>query len=259
MSNKTTIKTMFEMTDCLETFKRKLKDNLCAVISIGSYTTGYYLEKWSDIDLLIVLNKISFRDKELISEIKIALEERYERRFGINILTKEEAISPIKPVFSLDGKTLQGLLELASTPERLLYCDSKNIKFYVPDNETVRSYSLSNIAMFLLRNRKTLTSSNFEDENKLRFTVEKEIRAAFIITKLAVQLKSNYTCASYSEVIDQAVDLFPDFAFVQLTDNKNLIDNWDEKIGREKLLDTLSKTDTFIESFSRFIFQQKDK
>ncbi len=233
-------------------FKEAFKDNLFAIISIGSLTTKHYLKKWSDIDLLVVLNNLTIYDKIKLSEIKKRLEKAYQCNFGMNVITKKEATKPVLPEIFLDGKTLQGFFDLHSHPKRLIYCEQKNTRFFVPDKKLVRVCSLNNIAMFLLRNRKTLTYSFSANINKLKSIVEKEIRASFIITKLAVQYK-NQECDGRVDTISKAEKIFPNFDFSALKHNEKNIRKWDKINSKQDLLNILQKTDEYIESFSKLI------
>ena len=249
----------FKNRDCINIFKRKLGKTLFAIISIGSFTTEHYKKKWSDIDLLIILNDLSLNNKLIISDIKKVLEKRYGNRFGINVITKKEALKPILPEIFLDGKTLQGLLELYIHPKRLMYCQQKKINFFVPDKELIQKYSLSNIAMFLLRNRKTLVSEYNTEIKKLKFLTEKEIRASFIITMLAIQYKTTQTLNGHKNIIKKAKEIFPDFNFSLLKNNENNIRDWESIKTKEALLNVLTKTELYIESFSKFILENYQK
>lgn len=252
MSNEQNLK----VDDMAQSFKDKFGENLFAIISVGSLITDHYLESWSDIDLLIVLEQISLADKMCLADLKLSLEKKYQQRFGINIMTKYEVLNPSLPEIALDGKTLQGLLDLNLNPHRLIYCKMENAPFFIPNRETIRAYSLSNIAMFLLRNRKTLTSKNNQDIKDLKDVVEKEIRASFIMTKLAVQYEINYNCGSYKNIIQKAKDMFPSFDFRILVENEETIQRWNFIQSRDELENILEKTDGYIESFANFIFKQ---
>lgn len=244
-----------KISHIVESFKDKFKDNLFAVISVGSLTTSHYMETWSDTDLLIVLEQLSLADKVLLADLKSFFEKKYNQRFGINVITKQEALMPIIPEVTLDGKTLQGLLELSVYPDRLVYCKDEKISLFVPNKKTVQTYSLSNIAMFLLRNRKILTSQSFGD-SEFKAAVEKEMRAAFIMTRLAVQYKSDYICEGYKDIIQKAKNEFPSFNFDILETNEETIRRWEPIRTRKELQDILDKTDKYIESFAKFIFDQ---
>jgi len=254
MSNKQNLK----VEEIVRSFKNRLGENLFAIISVGSLTTDYYKESWSDIDLLIVLERISLTDKMHLADLKLSLEKKYQQRFGINIITKQEATIPIMPEITLDGKTLQGLLEANVHTHRLMYCKNEKASLFVPDKKTVLAYSLSNIAMFLLRNRKTLTSHFFNATGFKEFkaAVEKEMRASFIITKLAIQYKSSYVCTGYKDIIQRAKKEFSSFDFDILIINEEIICHWESVSTKEELETILDKTDNFIESFTKLIFDQ---
>lgn len=255
MSNEQNLK----IKDVVRSFKNKFGENLFAIISVGSLTTRYYQESWSDIDFLIVLEQISLADKICLANLKLSLEKKYQQRFGVNTITKHEVLTPSLPEITLDGKTLQGLLDLSLYPHRLIYCKTEKASFFTPDRKTIRAYSLSNIAMFLLRNRKSLTSKNNLNMKDFKVVVEKEIRASFIMTKLAIQYKNNYNCEDYRDIIQKAKNIFPSFDFNPLVENEEIIQCWKLVQSKKELKDILKKTDGYIESFASFVFKQTQK
>ncbi len=169
-------------------FKKNLEENLFAIVSLGGIAVGYFSRPWSDIDVLIVVNNLDLKTKRKIAKINEFLEKEYQCRFGVSIITKKEFQDPFLPIIFMEGKNLQTLLDLKSLPERLIFYKDKQIdKIYSPSKREIKEYSISNFAMFLLRNRRTLTKfipKTFEEYKKM---VEKEIRASFIMTKLAIQ------------------------------------------------------------------------
>lgn len=239
----------------VELFKKDFKNNLFAIISVGSFTSENYKKSWSDIDLVIVFERLGLVDKERMAHTKERLERKFHCRFGINVITKREGYLPSIPEFTLDGKTLQGLLELNKYPERLLYCKAKKPSFLVPDRETVKSYSLSNIAMFLLRNRKSLTDKGSFQKDKLKMVVEKEVRAAFIMTKLGIQYRNGHIYDNHKDIVRNAKAIFPKFNFSILTQNEKVISRWEQIRSTRELRFILKRTDQYIEQFSSFIFQ----
>jgi len=200
------------------------------------------------------------KTKRKIAEVNEFLEKEYQCRFGISVITKTEFQNPFSPVVSMEGKNLQTLLDLKSSPERLIFCKDKQIdKIYSPSEREIREYSVSNFAMFLLRNRRTLTKSipkTFEEYKKI---VEKEMRAGFIMAKLAIQHFSLYNCRSNKEIFEQSKKIFDDFNFSVLENNLRMIDKWGEIKEKSQLDEILEATDSFIESFSRYIFEKLSK
>ena len=229
-------------------------ERLCAIISAGSLTTPHFEDTWSDIDLLLVFDEIPLKIKLALAITKASLEKRYGRKFGINVVTRQEATRPNLPEISLDGKTLQALLELSTHPERLLYRKDASTHFYTPDIECVRRYSLSNISMFLLRNRKLLTSELSDDISRLKKTAEREMRACFIITKLAIQYAEGYTCSVHKEVASRSLISFPDFDTSFLEESISHISQWKEITSQITLNRALEGADAYIESFARYVF-----
>ena len=244
----------------VETLKSTLRSNLFAVISTGSVARGHYKEKWSDIDILIVVEKLDLKAKNKISIVLNILEKKHKKHFGLNVINKQEFQKPVLPTISLEGKTLQSLLEFKMFPDRIIFCKDKLIKNnYFPSKEDIKKYSLSNIAMFLLRNRRTLCSQKDKSINNYKNIVAKEMRANFIITKLAIQYFVLHTCANNEEAVQMAEKLFSDFNFETLKINLQSINIW-SKIKKRSQLDTLlTLNDSFIEKFSHYVFKKAKK
>lgn len=242
----------------IEILEKNFKSNLFAVISTGSIACGYYKENWSDVDIMIVVEKLDLRTKNKMTIITNVLEKKFKKHFGVNIINKQELLNPILPTISMEGKTLQSLLELKNDQKRLIYCKSKLLNnFYFPDKNDIKKYSLSNISMFLLRNRKTLCRQN-SNANNFKNIVAKEMRASFIMTKLAIQYFNLYTCFNNEETIRVANKLFSDFDFKALKINLQSIKNWN-KINKQQLDKLLLLNDSFIEHFCQYVFKKTQK
>lgn len=244
----------------IKTLKDVLGGNLFAVISAGSMAWGNYKESWSDLDVLIVVKKLDLKAKYKLAIVSNILEKKYKKHFGINVISEQEFNNPDLPAISLEGKTLQALLELKIFPSRIIFCKKKMIdRIYSPTKRDVKMYSISNIAMFLLRNRRTLSGKNVKAFKDYKNIIAKEMRASFIITKLAIQYFIFYICSNNKEVIIKAEELFPDFDFQTLRINLKTIDRWN-KIKRRSQLDSLLKlNDVFIENFSHYVFKKTKK
>lgn len=240
--------------------KNKLKDNLFAIISTGSFSSGDFKQSWSDIDVLIVVERLDLQTKKNIAQTINILEKKHKRHFGVNTITKKEFRNPILPAISMEGKTLQALLDLKYSSDRLIFCKNKQLKyFYLPNNKKIRDYSISNLAMFLLRNRRTLTRQIPKTFNEYKKTIEKEVRASFIMTKLAIQYFTLYNCQNNKEMIKKAEELFKGFNFNILKLNLKVINKW-PRIKKYKQLDKILKsTDIFIENFSHYVFKKASK
>ena len=244
-------------TEAIEKFEKAVGEKLVAIILTGSVPQSAYKDGWSDIDLLIVINSFDFDVKRRIAEAVTQLENNSGIHHGVNVISKDELLAPILPDVLLDGKTLQALIDLRKYPDRLIYScepiDFKNI--YLPDNETLKKYSISNIGMFLRRNRRTLTTTPHEDKN-IKELLKKEIRASLIITKLAVQCFTATPQGDYRDVLNLAKSLFTDFNFGVMEDNFRIIDQWHELKDEDELLNMFRKVDDYIEKFTHYVFKK---
>lgn len=236
--------------------KNGLKNNLFAIVATGSLASGNYKKLWSDVDILIVIEKLDLQTKKKIAQSTKLLEKIYKKHFGINTITKQEFKNPVLPTISLDGKTLQALLDLKLSPERLIFFKNKQIrKIYFPSKKEIKDYSISNLFMFLLRNRKTLTTQIAKTPKEYKNIAAKEIRAGFIMTKLAIQYFTIYNCRNNKEIIQRAENLFRDFNFQVLKTNIRRIDKWNQIKEVYQLDKILKSTDIFIEKFSHYILK----
>ncbi len=233
-----------------------LGENLVAVILAGSFPDSFK-EEWSDIDLLIVVRKLDLDSKLKLARAITKSEDVMGLHHGINIITEEEFLTPRSPEILLEGKTLQALVNLKKYPERIIYLD-KTIdleRVYSPNVDTLKQYSLSNIGMFLKRNRRALTTILYTNENKKEL-LKREIRASLIITKLAVQYFTGKPQDKYQDILNQAKLIFPDFNFKVIEDNFHIIEKWQELNNEEEILEIFRRIDEYIEKFTYYVFKK---
>lgn len=242
-------------------FRETIEDNLLAIILTGSASQNMYKAGWSDLDFLIVVEKLNFDAKRAVAKSLANLENDSSIHHGINIISENEFFNPVIPEMLLEGKTLQALIDLRKYPDRLVYSkrpiDLQDV--YVPDMDVMKSYSISNIGMFLRRNRQTLTRATEYSVADLKKLLKKEIRASFIITKLAVQYFTAVPQEDYRGVLKQAKLLFPDFNFDILEENFQVIDKWQEINDEKKLLNIFYRLDDYIEYFTHYVFKKSKK
>ena len=233
-----------------------LGENLVAVILAGSFPDSFK-EEWSDIDLLIVVRKLDLDSKLKLARAITKSEDVMGLHHGINIITEEEFLTPRSPEILLEGKILQALVNLKKYPERIIYLD-KTIdleRVYSPNVDTLKQYSLSNIGMFLKRNRRALTTILYTNENKKEL-LKREIRASLIITKLAVQYFTGKPQDKYQDILNQAKLIFPDFNFKVIEDNFHIIEKWQELNNEEEILEIFRRIDEYIEKFTYYVFKK---
>ena len=233
-----------------------LNENLVAVVLAGSFPDSFK-EEWSDIDLLIVVRKLDLDSKLKLSRVIAKCEDDTRLHHGINVITEEEFLTPKSPEILLEGKTLQCLIDLKKHPERIIYLDKKVDldSVYSPNVDTLKQYSLSNVGMFLRRNRRTLTTTLYTNENKKEL-LKREIRASLIITKLAVQYFTGKPQDEYRNVLKQAQLIFPDFNFEVIGDNFRIIKKWKELNNDKEILEIFRRVDEYIEKFTHHVFEK---
>lgn len=67
----------------VKTMKDTLQDNLFAIISAGSVAWGDYKKLWSDIDILIVVEKMDLETKQKIATARSVLEKNVKSILGL--------------------------------------------------------------------------------------------------------------------------------------------------------------------------------
>ena len=208
---------------------------------------------------MIVVEKTDLKAKRIIAEVISGLSKKFKQHFGINVISKNNSENPILPAQSLDGKTLQTLLNLKINPDRMLFCKIKKPKFYCPNKKEIKQYSLLNIGILFLSNRRNITMQNPKTLSEYKQVVAKTIRLAFIITKLAIQYFNLNNCTTNKNIIDEAQKLFEDFKFDVLKRNLKTINQWSKMNNYSYLDKTLQLTDDFIEKFSHYVFAKTQK
>jgi hypothetical protein len=241
--------------------KHALGENLFAIILSGNVSPKRYKKGWGDLDLLLVLEKVDFDIKRQVGKIVQMLEQQSDIHHGINIISKKDFFEPVAPNISLEGKTLQALFALKRHPENLVYAKNTLVleEAYTPDMETVKSYSLHNIGMFLRRNRRELATKGEMPFAEFKAMLGREIRSCFTITKLAVQYFTTTLQENRAEILAQGEIIFPEFDFSPIKSIARVVDTWEEIRTEEEILEIFKIVDAYIESFSRHVLQKATK
>ncbi len=242
------------LAEVVRTAKKSLGTNLVGIIFEGSGARGSYRHGWSDVDVLLVLEKIDTGAKRRIGSLIKEWEEKTGIHHGVNVVTAREITRPRLPVVSLDGKTLQALLELKRHPERLVYLKSAaSLRFYVPSPRDIKEYSIANIGMFARKNRRDLTMGNAGEKELLRT----EIRAAFTMVKLALQAFGAYS--ESEELSTQARKTFSAFDSAFLKVAEGIIRHWSTYNDKRAISAALARADRFLEEFSEYVYEKASR
>lgn len=241
----------------ISALKASLNAELVAVVSSGS-SSGNYIEGWSDLDYLVVVKQVTYSILTKIKECFQQLKQVHKTKFGLNVISHREFLSPPFPTFYLEGKTLQTLLELNIDKTKLLYPEKiKTVgKNYIPTLEEVRQYSLLNIGILKNLNRRNIV--NIQDINieEVREATSKIIHISFIIAKLAIQFFVEKMPTNKRQILKLAEGAFRDFDFLTLNQDLASINNWNgiKKISKFKKL--ITDNDIFIEEFANYVFNK---
>ena len=243
------------IADALRASRKTLASNLFAVILSGSVARGTYRDGWSDIDILLVVEKLGIDVKRQITAMIEQLEKKTNIHHGVNVVAAREIITPSNPTVALDGKTLQALLELRQHPDRLLYVrKGHSVRFYVPTKREMKEYSLANIGMFARKNRRDLTVDGVFRRERLKGMLKTEIRASLTMVKLAIQYFGEYS--ERTSILDQARKTFPLYNFQFLKTAKQIVQRWGTFNKEKDVVAAVAEADRFIEEFSQYVYKK---
>ncbi|RJR24338.1 NUDIX domain-containing protein [Candidatus Microgenomates bacterium] len=242
------------VSETVNLLKKTLMNNLLAIIDSGSYSSGGYKPNWSDIDLLLVVKKLDTPTKLKVAQVSSRLKGNYNIDLGLNIITGKDYSSPINPTATLAGKTLQALLEMSLDDKRIIYIVDELGKAYIPSQNEIKEFSYSDIAKFVILNRKALTSSEVNNPEKFKKIVEKQIRYAFIMMKLAIQYYEINLYETKLDILTSAKRKFTDYDFLSMGKILEVTKNWSLIVEKKDLLAVLKIVDDFIENFSKYFF-----
>ncbi len=240
----------------VDNLRNSLGNNLIAIIDSGSISHGGFKPGWSDIDLLIVVKSLDLHLKLQIAREVSKLRKVLNSDIGIGVIPESEFSSPKHPEIRMAGKTLQALIEYSSQPERLLYSKEK-VRAYIPPRKVIRAFSLSNIALLVLSNRKELTGNTIAGENHIKKIVEKQIKYCFIMMKLALQYYRGDIYETKLDTLLAAKLYFRDFIFSPMQEILDKTGKWEMIDSQSELEKMLEIADEFIENFSKYIFTKK--
>ncbi|MGC9599340.1 MAG: NUDIX domain-containing protein [Minisyncoccia bacterium] len=249
------------ITSAVKALKGTLASNLAAIVMTGSAARKVYRDGWSDVDLLLVVERMNIKTKNNIAGMTRKLERKTKIHYGINVVTTKEVVHPNLPIVSLDGKTLQALVELKRHPDRLVYVKKGRFsKFYTPTAEEAREYSLANIGMFFRKNRRDLTAAGrftADEAIGLKEILKGEIRASLTIVKLAIQYFGEYS--EETPLLDQARKTFASYNFTFLKLAQETIQNWHNLNDKKDISELVMQADRFIEKFGAYVFRKVER
>lgn len=244
---------------CLEDIKsflsKRLKNDLIAIILVGSLLRQPPVKGWTDIDIIIVAQKANFKTKLLIGTVLSQLYKNYKIKIGANIISKEEVENPKHPALSLEGKTVQAVYDLNLGLNEILYGKLPK-KIFHPAKAILKEFCLKNIGTLKLASRKLAEKAPRISDEELKKEVQTNIRSCFIILKLALKYLKNIDAATYSNIIINAKRSFKDLNCNDLIELRKLRTQWMKVNNKIELLSILEKTDDMIEYISKLVFNR---
>lgn len=244
---------------CLEDIKsflrKKLKNDLVAIILVGSLLRQIPIKEWTDIDIIIVVQEADFKTKLSVGTVLSQLNKNYKIKIGANIISKEELENPKYPALSLEGKTVQAVYDLNLGLNKILYGKLPQ-KIFHPTKAILREFCLKNIGTIKLASRKLVEKAPRISDDELKKEVQTNIRSCFIIIKLTLKYLKNIDATTYSNIIANTQKYFKDLDCNDLIEFIELRTQWTKINNKIKLLSILKKTDDIIEYISKFVFSQ---
>jgi len=67
-----------------------LGDNLCAILSTGSFWSGKFLKGWSDVDIIVVLDDIKIRNLLDLALFMRGIEKKYQCFVGFDVAARKD-------------------------------------------------------------------------------------------------------------------------------------------------------------------------
>lgn len=123
--------------DYINSYKDILGDNLVNIIQTGSSNSKKFIEGWSDLDFVLVLNNIDFLTLQNINTLNLELEKKYNIHLGTSPISLKEYINN----YSLSSKIALIKLNFKINLSKIIYGDN-----------TIYDYKLENISKdFCLR------------------------------------------------------------------------------------------------------------
>lgn len=232
----------------------KVFSNIKYLIISGSFSNGTNIDSWSDIDLLLVLDNITFKDYIATSKISKDLKDVTSFEVSIDLISSND-INHINAGFvkRYHPKIIQTLIEADLDKSKVIY---QNGDFIINiSDKDVRNTSINNVNFFYQEIIKNLTRSSQGDMKQIKAVLKIIIKRIFNLLKMGIQSIELTPPQNKSLVIKLTEKYFPDLNNKLLYELQTLRKNWLDNNDKEKMIDLLEKiyiySNEYYEVYSR--------
>lgn len=212
---------MLDAREVVELVCKRIGPDLAAVGNIGSAGGQDYQHGWSDLDLIVVLNRASAMTR--LAAVAQEVQEKMRTPFGVSAVSLQEATDPVDPIVVLDPKVFQALHELGSQPGRLAFA-IPGLRLYTPSLPELRAFSrlsLYRVSYELRRTRVRTSGAVHAGADQTRYVIAN----SFIAGKMLVQWVTGYTCVNRNEICERTGPLAAEAGRL-LQENVSVIARW---------------------------------
>ena len=186
----------------LNTFKEAFSTNLQAIIVSGSFFGQIEKTQWSDLDLLIILEKLEYSD--CLQSARLAQE--LEKTFNTNVSVDTVSLKDVEKVnregtLYLHTKTIQSLFEAKLYPHKVIF-KNKALTLPIPNKEIIRKLSDELVTFFYNDLRKTIIRNPANDLGKSKAALKITIKRLFNMMKMSYQYLTYIPTQSKNETLN---------------------------------------------------------
>ncbi|KKR54517.1 MAG: hypothetical protein UT91_C0014G0029 [Parcubacteria group bacterium GW2011_GWA2_40_23] len=177
--------------------KEKLGKNFAYIIGAGSYGVGEDVSINSDIDFVLVVRNIGYKEKRKINDCFNELKDNYGLKIGGVVISKDFLSTGNFNLLMVDGKIIQSIIEANLGYQKVFGCEDPN--YYLP------KFSEAQIKEFSLREAGTIYNMCMRimtRENLNMAILERVLHYAIIITKLIIQFQYK-TCVTNQDLLNE--------------------------------------------------------
>jgi len=254
----TDIKTKYE--NCIEEFVSKIlsafDDNLQGIILHGGIVRDSTpIDRWSDIDLILVFKHYSFGITPPISELSEYLDTKYDLRMDINLIYESDFEGDYMKAKFYNSEIINALNKRGT---KILYgsFSDENLALF---NEREAVYVYLNTVQNLFR--RYYIENIFRDKKRIKNSayIQRIIRWVFSIIRSSLRLKGIYA-NPYQESINElkhlsivsSEDINLLMRLMEIRNNFSSFDNMSE----DGLIELYSSIESFIEKYIYEVIQK---
>ncbi|HVX92714.1 MAG TPA: hypothetical protein VHA74_01215 [Candidatus Dojkabacteria bacterium] len=243
-----------ESSPIFKQFKSLEGDIFCLILA-GSYFSDNQniLNKWRDVDVIVVLNQITLNLQKEVSKIAKDLRDDPGIDVSVDIISKTEVINP-QNILSLHTKVINAIYEANKKPSNIFFFDTPK-EIYQLSNSDIKNYSQIAIRELFQEAHKDISRNlNQMLIDKDKQVLKKYIKRLFNIVKLAIINKSGEIPSTKIETINIAEKLFK-YDFYKVKSFLGIINSWPDISKENQYNELLSSIFEEIYRFNKYLRQ----